>query len=64
MKLVLSGSEGEEYEAEVFPKRSLLSEVLRSLTKVSFLNIIKRMFWSKPVKQKINVIHHQSQKKC
>ena len=28
MKLVLSGSEGEEYEAEVYPKRSLLSEVL------------------------------------
>ena len=30
MKLLLSGSEGDEYEAEVYPKRSLLSEVLRS----------------------------------
>ena len=30
MKLMLSGSEGEEYEAEVYPKRSLLSEVSRS----------------------------------
>ena len=63
MKVLLSGSEGDEYEAVVNRKRSLLSEVSRSFKINVSKEFINRMLLLKSVTQKINVNHPQSQKK-
>ena len=63
MKVLLGDSKGDEYEAAVYPKISLLSKVLRRFKINISKEFINRILLSKTVTQKINVNHPQSQKK-